>query len=218
MSRPRQLILIPLLLALTGPAIALDDLETWHGLETSLLKTPDYRAALAGEIRLNSDSGYRYNWNAGLKLARDFAPGLTGELHYIYHESRSPGSPSRGEHRIEIELTPRWSTSDKTYLRIRNRLELRFHENRSGVRFRSRHRLEIGRSFEGSAWTRVALMNEFFLDYAVGEFNQNRFYPLVVQWKTGPEWKASTWLMVSSKRNATGTWRHHGVLGYGLKF
>jgi hypothetical protein len=124
-------------------------------------------------------------WHLSPRLVYNATDHLSFELHYRFQQSGLDPEPPdyeewQDQHRVAVEVNPRFPLGTNLTLRVRNRYEHRWIED-SPSDNRTRHRFEL--LWNTPNWGRVTsiyMMNEIFYDWDSLEFSQNRFFPLGV--------------------------------------
>lgn len=123
--------------------------------------------------------------------------------------------------RMEFEINPTWRIGEQTTLQFRNRLETRWWETRDyETELVSRHRLRLSHK---ASWlphmNRIEMSNEFFFDYRVGAYNENRLRVFDIHFDSIRGTTMNAFFQIRSRRGGDGDdWDHAYILGLGWRF
>lgn len=169
-----------------------------------------------GEIRFRGISN-AYHYRLTENFAYKALPFLDFELHYSYILNRAPKNPTvgfRNTSRLEIELNPYFKINDITF-KLRNRLELLKMQDISQIMYITRHRASITFPIKNHRFlTGIRISDEFFYNYDINKFNQNRFFPLELLFSPTKKTSFNVYIMIRSLYNAgLRVWDKSLVLG-----
>lgn len=221
-STCRQLAAICLLL--TGlmrfgySTLGSDVFASWNSLTLKTLDTEYVDLITSAETRFyDNEQGFR---QALFKQSVSTQPTryLAANVNYGFLPTRT--GQDQGwleEHRLEMEVVPKWRTSEDLTLEFRNRLELRWMENRSGLNERSRHRVKGILKVSGlDPVDSIFASEEVLLTYSDFWFQQNWLIPFGVTLKIHPKAKFSAYYMLQSAHVLEFEWRHAHIFGTDL--
>ena len=172
---------------------------------------------LEAEARFNEGISNLSTWRLAQKLVYSPKKNLDLGIGYRFVKSRNgAGDPFKHRHRLEVEVNPHFQFLGKLKVATRNRLELRWKENRGGELFpRFRPRILVSTPanwFPGLE--EIAVGNEFFYDFDADKYNQNRLYPLRAKFRLTPKLGLTLYYMVLSERDSQSNgWQHTHVIG-----
>jgi len=191
-----------------------DDFGTWQGLSLRVVDTRHVDLVATAEARFYQDSRELLQYRLTPRLVVDANRYLRATLGYTYLPTRSSDSDEFiDQHRMELEVTPRWPVTDRLTLDLRNRLEIRWIEGRSGANERLRHRLGASYRIRDTGLFRsVFAGDEVFFDFDRGDVTQNRLTPLGLRFRLSEHVGFNVYYMLQSQQ-ARGKWSHAHVLG-----
>lgn len=112
--------------------------------------------------------------------------GLNAEAHYSWVSTRNTAGEYIDQHRAEFELNPRWNLSPHLFVVVRNRVEVRWIENQTGVSPRTRHRLHVEYALQRAGpLTSLFFENESIFEYDGFRLGENRLVPLGLGFRLG---------------------------------
>jgi hypothetical protein len=170
----------------------LDESQQWSSVSLKLLNHKPWSLTTYAETRFADEDNPQRLWLVSEKLGYAALRNLAFGANYTFLHYRVPAVSPAGEeleepwiaqHRLELEANPNWQT-DWIKISLRNRFEIRWTEKATEENYRSRHRLDV--SFPLSSFgplESLLVSDELFYDYSAGEFNENRFIPLGMDWR-----------------------------------
>jgi hypothetical protein len=197
-----------------SPASGQDDWGSWHSVAVTEFETARVEASAFFQLRLHDANTEVRQVYVSQRLAVDAHRNLGLGANYTYLPTRSPTTGVfLDQHRIELEATPRVRASERLNLAFRNRLELRWLEDRPGVNERSRHRLQanIGRR-NAAAIAFFFASDEVFYDWDGAGFNENRLTPVGLHIALRRSVAFDLYYMVQSEQ-IDARWNHTHLLG-----
>lgn len=206
------------LVATGNPAHASDEFQTWNYLSLRTLENENGYFVTTALFRLTDDSTDPSLWRIGQAIFIDPVRWMQAGLAYRYSESKNSDDVWRSQHRLEVQLTPRWWLTHDIHIGLRNRLELRWNEGTSSRNERSRHRLRL--SIRAPQWYHLSQIyggTEVIYDYDRNDLTENRLVPLGFLFRLNDVLGLRTYYMLRSIRNGS-DWTHVHVLGTGFGF
>jgi hypothetical protein len=203
---------------LVCPANASDAFSSWNALTVKTLDTDYVDLISTAETRFyDSEQGFR-QLLIRESVAMQPKPYLGANLNYVFLPTRLRKEEGwLEEHRLELELIPKWKVSSDFRMEFRNRLELRWMENRSGVNERSRHRIKGILRVKGlDPVESIFASEEVLLTYSDFWFQQNWLIPFGISLRIHPKAKFSMYYMLQSVHVPSAGWRHANMLGTDL--
>ena len=121
--------------------------------------------------------------------------------------------------RPQLEINPRFELSDSVSFHMRNRLEVRYIESRSGPNVRTRHRLQLASAIDWQAAKRLYFNTELFYSHETHEFNEVRTIPIGLGLQLSERTSLNLFYMIQSRRqSSTSSWGHAHALGTHLVY
>jgi len=203
-----------LLAALTISPGRADDFGSWHALSFRYLHSTHWDLTAFAQLRYHDDSSELFAYYLSQQVSYKVSPYLKLGMNYTYLPTKPiAGDEFVDQYRWETEIIPRWPINERLTLDLRNRLELRWFADQDGVNKRSRHRPQaIIRVIGMAPLESLSINNEFFYDYDIGEYNENRLIPLGLNFRLHPEVNFSLYYMLVSVR-PDADWFHTHTLG-----
>ncbi|MGF1449685.1 MAG: DUF2490 domain-containing protein [Opitutales bacterium] len=196
----------------------IEDFETWHQLTWTYFQHDRLTLSLYGEARFNDNSTFNSFRSVKQQFGYRAAPWLDLAFKMTYQEVSSDSRDTRGDYRLEWEVTPFFQSRDGSRrLSFRNRVELFFTENVDSERWRWRLRVQLSQQLKGFWADSFSISNEFFYDFQPDDFNQNRFKPLGLNFKLNDRVTYGVFVLIDSDLGDDG-FEHAFVLGQSLKF
>ncbi len=195
----------------------IEDFQSWHAVNWTYLSHEQLTLAIYGEIRFDENSTEHSFRLVRHRVGYRAAPWLQLGFNLAYQEIPFDTRDTRGDFRVEWEVTPFFQSEDGLRVSFRNRIELFFSENVDSERWRWRLRLRLDQRLEGFWANRAWISNEFFYDFQPDDFNQNRFIPLGLNFKLTEKVNYGVYVMVLSNLRGD-TFEHDFVLGQSLRF
>lgn len=200
-------------------SLCADDFGSWHALSLKVVDTDRVDLVGTAQARFYEGSSELLQYRLTPRLIVDPSRYLRTTLGYTYLPTRlSDSDEFIDQHRLELELTPRWPVNDRLTFELRNRLEIRWIEGLSGTNERSRHRLGARyRVREAGFFRSVFLSDEVIYDFDRGDVSQNRLVPLGFGFHLSRKTGFNFYYMLQSFQ-VSGRWSHAHVLGTHLSF
>ena len=200
-----------------SPAFAEDDFQYWSWYDIKLIDTEYVDFINHSQLRFFDDSSDFSLWFTSQRLRFDFFKHLGFGLNHTYIENEVNRTTSKKQfkyqHRLELEINPRWTLNNFLKIKNRNRFEFRWIEDRgsNNTRFRHRWHLEVPIKQVESIKS-IYANNEFFVDFKSREINENRAVPLGISFTTSEKTGFSIFYMIQSKKGSK-DWSSNQVLG-----
>lgn len=180
----RRILLTIFTLSLIGPTLAYaeDDFQYWSRYALKAIDTQYLDYTSYWEFRVFDDASDISLWYASQRFNVDAHQYLGLGLNYTYLENEVTKGGGEEEfkyqHRLELEITPRWQYKDGIKLKNRNRMEFRWIEDQGSDngRYRQMWALEIPTK-KIPIVKSIYANNEFFFDLNKEKYNQNRLVP-----------------------------------------
>jgi len=200
--------------ARAAPTYAQTDFGSWHSVAFDEREMG--RVTLSGyvQVRLHDDSSELRQLYLSQLVDIEAHERIGLGINYTYLPTRSALTGDfLYQHRIELEAIPRWPAGNRLRFDVRNRLEIRWLEGKSGTNERSRHRAQ-GRYVmpDRGRLTAVFANNEFFYDWDESKYNENRLTPVGLTFRLYGEVGVDLYYMVQSLETS-GRWTHTHLLG-----
>lgn len=191
-----------------------DDFGTWYALSLKMIDTRRVDVVGTAEARFYEDSRELLQYRLTPRLVVDPSRYLRTTVGYTYLPTRrSDADEFIDQHRLEIELTPRWPVNDRLTLELRNRLEVRWIEGLDGTNERSRHRLGASYRLRDTGLLRsVFARDEVILNLDLADVTQNRLVPLGIGFRLGEKVGFNLYYMLQSFQRPDG-WSHAHIIG-----
>lgn len=175
------LISVPAILC--GCVARADEFQWRPAASIRLLETGKFELFAYNENWLVAHDGLSYDqYQLSVRTRYHVHTNVALGLNYTYLESQrhlSDGSSTwQEQNRIEFEVTPHWEHPSGLRLSNRNRLEVRWIEDRPDENYRSRHLLEVG-------WP-VKLPHPFTGAFSSGEVFYDWTLGRVTEWRASP--------------------------------
>ncbi|MEM1181093.1 MAG: DUF2490 domain-containing protein [Acidobacteriota bacterium] len=223
MRRIALLIALFLFLLSAAPVSADDDFQLWSQFSIPLAQWDQLTLSLYAEGRFSNDVSDLAGVFVGPKLTYKAHPNLSLGLAIKridldgdvgLGDFRADGGGPEIDGRLELELAPRFSISDRWRFDSRHRMELIHRETRSD-RTRFRHLTRWTRALgDSSRWSHLFFANELFHEDGDDLFdvNENRFVPIGFQRGLADGSTLSLFYLIQS-REIDGDWSHNHVIG-----
>jgi hypothetical protein len=199
----------------------IDDSQAWPALSLKLVNKKPWSLTTYVESRFADEDNPQRLWLISERIGYAALSNLMLGVNYTFLHYRVPAvAPVQGQpeepwisqHRLEFEANPHWGNAH-VKIALRNRFEIRWTEDASEENYRSRHRLEVTFPISKTGLLEsVLISDEPFYDYSAGEFNENRFIPLGVNWRLAEEVTLRIYYMERSVK-AHDEWTTTHVLG-----
>ncbi len=195
------------------------DFRFWNTLLVQQYKDAKWSTFTYAEARWIDDANKIGAWVAQQKLYYQWKPNLSLGVGPGWIELKDADGGWNTLARMEFEINPSWQIGNQSRLSLRNRLETRWWESRDyQTELVSRHRLHFSRPGNWlPGMTHFGISNEFFFDYRVGAYKENRFRPIQISFDAGERKRFNLFLQVRSMRSGDGAdWKHAYILGCGF--
>lgn len=182
---------IPVLRLLFGVLLAAapawaDEWDYWNQQVVEGPSVGRWKPWFYADTRTGLETGEMTGYVLSPRIRYALADGLNAEAHYSWVSTRNAAGEYVDQHRAEFELNPNWRLGKRWTAVLRNRVEVRWIENRTGVSPRTRHRLHLEYAVEGMG----PLTSLFWEDEAIFEYDgihlsENRLVPLGLGFRLG---------------------------------
>jgi len=220
MRAPMKLLLIVLgaLIGVLGTAIA-DDFGTWSGISVKTLDTKHVDLITVGQARMYNNSSELLQYNISQQVVVDVNRYLRTGVNYTFLPTRkSDADDFTNQHRIELDITPRWPVTDRLAFDLRNRFEIRWIERRAGTDERMRNRLGVSYDLKNVLPLHsVFASEEIFYRLDRFEVTENRLIPAGVKLKLNQHVGLEFYYMLQSVKTR-GSWSNAHVIGSNVAF
>jgi hypothetical protein len=196
------------------------DLRFWNEFMWRQYSGDRWHTYTWGELRWVDDISQLGTKLVQQKVIYKARPDLSFGAGFAWIEIQNTDDSWNRMSRMELELTPRWTVSDSSFITLRNRLETRWWESRSDrTEFVSRHRLRYARSANWfGSMERYEFSNELFWDFSGEGFNENRLRPITLVFKAGNDGLYNTFFQIRSRKlSSDNHWEHAYILGLGIR-
>ncbi len=195
------------------------DFGTWNGVSVRTLDTEHLDLITIAQARLYNDSSELRQYFISQQVVLDVTRHLRTGINYVFVPTRLSNSDSFiDQHRIEIDLTPRWSMGDRWAFDLRNRLEIGWVEGLAGTKQRMRNR--FGASYElrnVKPLHSIFAHEEVFYRLDQLEVIQNRLVPFGLKFQLSQHVGFNTYYMLQSIK-ARGLWNNAHLIGTEFAF
>jgi len=173
------------LLASLAPARA-DDWDYWNQQVVEGPKLGRWTPWFYADTRTGLETGRTTGYVLSPRVRYQLADGLNAEAHYSWVSTRNSRGEFIDQHRAEFELNPNWRLGTNLLVVLRNRVEVRWIENQTGVSPRTRHRLHVEYALHGMGpLTSVFFQNEAIFEYDGFRLSEDRLVPLGLGFRLG---------------------------------
>lgn len=203
-------------LALTSPALAVDDHGTWHAGRLRLGRLGAWEPSAGGELRFIDDSSYLEFARLSAQFRHAGEGPWTWNLNLSHIVQRAETRSDIANLRAELGGTRRFELRGNRTASLRSRVELWWREGAVDEDARLRLLPRIDVALDRGRLRGFWASNEGFWSHAQGRFFQNRLIPAALRYDFGRA-KASFYLMLLSQRGAA-DWAHSLVLGQSWSF
>ncbi len=210
-----------LLLPGAGHARYADDWRGWNELMLRQYQGDRWQTYSWAELRHVDDLSRLGTWLVQQKLLYRAEPWLSLGIGGAWIEIQGAGGAWTTLARMEYEVTPSWKLSETDSIQFRNRLETRWWENRDWTwEYLTRHRVRYSHKAKWFAsMNRIEMSNEFFYDYRLGKYNENRFRLFDLHLDAAPRTTLNGFFLIRSRRvGGTGDWEHAYIIGLGFRY
>lgn len=209
-----------LCLSLGSPVYGEDDFQYWSRYSLKLLDTRYVDFINYWETQFTNDASDLGTWFTSQKISFDPHRFLNLGINYTYLESdtlltKPTRTEYRSQHRLELEITPKWQWKEWVRLMNRNRVEFRWIEGRGSDNGRYRQQWEAAfplPKIKIPAVKDIFISNEMFLDMNIEKINENRATPIGVTFKLFGKNTLKLFYLIQSKRGSR-DWSSNQVLG-----
>lgn len=193
-----------------------EDLQAWQNYSLIAYDQGPLRSQLNAESRFIGD-GFLGYWLVQPIISYRVHPKLGLALGGSYFQSRSDEDvPWHETYRVEFAASPRFPLTDTVTFDWRNRVDLRWQENRDYdlvVFYRSRARL-TWRPESAGPLRSLAIAVEPFYDVDAETWNENRFFPLIANFKVVDGANLGAYGMLRSRRQGQSSeWETDYIIG-----
>lgn len=201
---------------IAATALRGDDVQNWQNLTVTWPKIEQVALETSAEWRLTDDLSDLSYWRIRQAIATRPFSWLTAGAAYRYTESKNSEGHWRDQHRLELELTPRWKLDEQVTLSLRNRMEFRWNESVRGRNERTRHRLQLAvNTPQWRAVKSVYASHETIYDWDRKRIAEHRTIPLGLKFEIRESAELSLFYMLRvSVRDEE--WTHTHVIGTSL--
>ncbi len=206
------------LLWLTAGARADDDFQYWSQLSLRAYKSEKLDFVVFTDSRFMHNAEKLGLYYISPRLVYHHSENLDFGLNYTSLRSRSVAETAvddsfNQQHRAEIEVNPQWALADWVKLKMRNRVEFRWIEQRGSdnTRYRQRWMLEFPLK-DTLPLKSVYIYNEFFYDFRQDRLNENWTVPLGLNFKVSDKVGLQVFCMLQAQKGKS-DWSSNQVLG-----
>ncbi len=217
MKRIAWNVYIILILLAAGSARAEDDFQYWSRFSFTPIKTEKLSYTNFSELRIREDSSNLGLWYTSQRFKVTPLKYAEFGINYTYLESEVDLSKGRGnewkfQHRLELEVNPKWTFDNGFLLKNRNRLEFRWIEDKGSDNARLRQLWELDIPIKKFEWLKsIFLNNEYFIDFSRQTINENRVIPIGLNFKLPGGVSLQTFYMIQSQKGKD--WRSNQIVG-----
>ncbi len=198
-----------------------NDIQYWWQTEIKEWDGEKFDVNADVVARFNENISNLSTWKLTQKLVYSPWENLDLGLGYRFEKNgNDTGDSLKRQHRLMMEINPRFQLFNNLKISTRNRLELRWKENQGGETFpRFRPRILVSTP---ANWLpglqEIGAGNEFFYDFDADKYNQNRLYPLRAKFNLTSKLSLTIYYMVQSVRDSQSNgWQHAHVIGTDFK-
>ncbi|HAV13769.1 MAG TPA: hypothetical protein DCX06_09830 [Opitutae bacterium] len=217
--RTTQLLKVALLWLTAATALnARDDIMMWNWLSLNLWQNDTHKVHAYFDNRIVDDVTEENLWLASLRYKFKAHKNLQLGFGYTYIDVRNITTDSwRDQQRLEFEVNPSFKLDDNWKLSFRNRMEVRYYEDRDDSSSRFRHRTQLSRPIDLGPLSSYYANVELFYLLDLEKVNEVRTVPVGTGIRLGENTKLNLFYMIQSKRTgSTSTWNHAHALGTNL--
>lgn len=196
------------------------DVQYWQGLEWSNWEKGRFKLYTSGQTRITHDvrhfTYYRLTENFAYRALDD----LTLEIHYTYLRVKTVSATQfNTRSRIELEANPQHKFQNGIMVQWRNRMEFIKEQNRLHIQYISRQRLTVIFPIKDKLpLKQVKVANEVFYNFGEKYFNQNRFYPIMLNFEMSKAVSLDIYVLIRTHRSSSKIWHRELVFGSTLIF
>lgn len=181
---PALVVLLGVLLG--GVPARADEWDHWNQQIVDGPKLGRWKPWFYADTRTGLETGEMTGYVLSPRIRYALAEGLNAEVHYSWVSTRNAAGEYIDQHRAEFELNPNWRLGKRWTAVFRNRVEVRWIENQTGINPRTRHRLHLEYAVEGMG----PLTSLFWEEEAIFEYNgvhlsENRLVPFGLGFRLG---------------------------------
>ena len=201
-------------LTATLPALAFDDIQTWHTASIRYHEHDRWGLGAVAELRFNDDAEFLWFARAGhtARFRANDRWSLNGNVSYIRGRSRS--TSDLDILRLELAATPVWTFGNGVRFDLRSRLDRLIPEGSGNDDLWWRFRPRLTVPWRGVR--SIVVGNETLYSSDRDEVFQNRLYPFGVRMPVGRT-VAEFYVMIFSNRIGD-DWNHDLALGANWSF
>lgn len=214
--RTTQLLKVALLWLTAATALqGRDDIMMWNWLSLNLWQNDTHKVHAYFDNRIVDDLTEEKLWLGSLRYKFKARKNLQLGFGYTYIDVRTIKTDSwRDQQRLEFEVNPSFKLDDNWKLSLRNRMEVRFYEDRGDSSSRFRHRTQLSRPIDFGPFKSYYANVELFYLLDLEKVNEVRTIPVGSGIKLGENTKLNLFYMIQSKRTGnTSEWNHAHALG-----
>ena len=195
-----------------------DDVMMWNWLSLNLWQNDSHKVHAYFDNRMVNDVTEEKLWLGSLRYKLKSHKNLQLGFGYTYLDVRNITTDSWAhQHRLEFEVNPKFKLDENWTLALRNRMEVRFIEDRDDSSSRFRHRLQLSRPVNLGPFTSYYANVELFYLLDLDKVNEVRTIPLGTGIELSESTKLNLFYMIQSKRvGSTSSWNHGHALGTNL--
>lgn len=195
-----------------------DDVMMWNWLSLNLWQNDTHKVHAYFDNRIVDDVTEEKLWLGSLRYKFKAHSNLELGFGYTYLDVRNVEADNwTHQNRLEFEVNPRFKLSESWTLSLRNRMEVRFIEDRSDSSSRFRHRTQLCRPLEFGPVSDYSASVELFYLLDLNKINEVRTVPLGIGMKLTESTKLNLFYMIQSQRvGSTTSWSHGHALGTNL--
>lgn len=211
--------LVVFIMLVNAPAaLARDDFQVWSQLMLKPYKGKKVDFVIFADARYLRDAEKLGLYFISPRLIYHYSKNLDLGINYTYLQSRKVNPEAvddsfNGQDRLEFEVNPQWALADWVTLKMRNRVELRWIEDKGSDHTRYRQRWMFVFPFKNAGPLKSAYINsEFFYDLDRDDYVENRSVPVGLNFKITEKLGFSLFYMIQSQKG-TKDWSSNQILG-----
>ncbi|MEN8662758.1 MAG: DUF2490 domain-containing protein [Lentimonas sp.] len=195
-----------------------DDIKMWNWLSLNLWQNDSHKVHAYFDNRMVDDLTEEKLWLGSLRYKFKAHKNLQLGFGYTYLDVRNVTTDSwTHQHRLEFEVNPKFKLDENWTLTVRNRMEVRYIEDRDDSSSRFRHRLQLSRPINLGPFTSYYANVELFYPLDLDKLNEVRTVPLGGGIQISESTKFNLFYMIQSKRvGSTSNCNHGHALGTNL--
>ncbi|MGJ8638734.1 MAG: DUF2490 domain-containing protein [Opitutaceae bacterium] len=197
---------------------ARDDIMMWNWLSLNLWQNDTHKVHTYFDNRLVDDITEEKLWLGSLRYKFKAHKNLQLGFGYTYLDVRTITADTwTHQNRLEFELNPSFKLNDDWKLSLRNRMEVRYIEDRDDSSARFRHRTQLSRPIDLGPISSYYANVELFYLLDLEKVNEVRTVPAGAGIKLNDDLKLNVFYMIQSNRvGNTSEWNHAHALGTNL--